>query len=169
MDTFSIRDYCEKTDFDPIHKFLCDYNSKTVAYQLSGTSSSVPKYQLREKLDKIYVRLRYPFIVAGQQSQPIGLAFIEPLVKVCNHQTFHIILWEQKGLTKQVLTRTLRTIFSNPDVSMAICQVTGDECELVTACREVGMEQVGCIPDYYCYDGQLYSEYTFMIKNNNRF
>lgn len=40
---FSIRIYCEETNFDILYDIHCDYASKTLAYQLSGASPYIDK------------------------------------------------------------------------------------------------------------------------------
>lgn len=49
---------------------------------------------------------------------------------------------------------------------MVICKVEGCEKEHVEACRTLGLQQVWCIPEYFCYEGQLYPEYTFIATRN---
>lgn len=56
MDTFSIRTYCEETDFESLYDFYCDYASKTLAYQLSGASPYIDKEKFRDAL-KMHVTI----------------------------------------------------------------------------------------------------------------
>ena len=49
---------------------------------------------------------------------------------------------------------------------MVICRVKGYEKELLDACRKAGLQEVGCIPDYFCYDGAVYPEYTFIARKD---
>lgn len=164
MNIFSIRPYCEESDFDIIYDFQCDYDAKTVAYQLSGASPYIPKKRFRRILQKASKYSRFPFVIADDQDRPIGISMVEQYVRVGKHHTFQIFLWEHKELTEEILRRTLRNIFSSSTVKMAICRVTGNEHALVNACRTLGMEEVGCIPEYYCFEGILYPEYTFISR-----
>jgi len=84
MDTFSIRPYCEVTDFDIIYDFHCDYASKTLAYQLSGASPYIPKEKFRDALKNTCKYSRYPFVVADDGNHPIGISKVEPYVRVEN-------------------------------------------------------------------------------------
>ena len=38
--------------------------------------------------------------------------------------------------------------------------------ETLDACRKAGLQEVGCIPDYFCYDGAVYPEYTFIARKD---
>ena len=166
MNQFTIRPYCEETDFETFYEFHCAHAWKTIVYQLSGASPCIPKEKFRESLQKVNRYSRHPFVVADVQNHPIGYALIEQYVRVANHQTFQIVLWEQPELTEQVLRQTLETIFEGDFVEMAICRVNGNEQELLTACSKISMKEVGCIPKYFCYKGDLYSEYTFIINRD---
>ena len=166
MDTFSIRPYCEETDFDILYDFHCDYASKTLAYQLSGASPYIPKEIFRDALKNTCKYSRYPFVVADDGNNPIGISKVEQYVRVGKHHTIYIKLWKKAELTEQVLAQTMQNIFESRIVKMVICKVEGCEKELVEACRKLGLQQVGCIPEYFCYEGKLYPEYTFIATRN---
>lgn len=166
MDTFSIRFYCEDSDFDTLYEFQCDYDSKTTVYQLSGTSPCIPKEQFRNMIQKVCKHSRYPFVVADGKDHPIGISVVEPYVRVGKHHTIYIKLWKRTELTEAVLIRTLKNLFEGKIVKMVICKVEGCDKELVEACRKIGMKEVGCIPEYYCYEGLLYPEYTFVARSD---
>lgn len=162
MDTFFIRPYCEETDFDTLYDFHCDYASKTLAYQLSGASPFIAKDKFKDALKNACQYSRYPFVVTDSENNSIGISKVEQYVRVGRHHTIYIKLWKKNELTKQVLSQTIQNIFSSRIVKMVICRVEGCEKELVEACQELGLQQVGCIPEYFCYEGQLYPEYTFI-------
>lgn len=166
MDTFSIRPYCEETDFDALYDFQCDYASKTLAYQLSGASPYISKDKFKDALQNACKYSRYPFVVADSENNPIGISMVEQYVRVGKHHTIYIKLWKKTELTDQVLSQTIQNIFKGRIVKMIICKVEGCETELVQACRKLGLQEVGCIPEYFCYEGQLYPEYTFIAKRD---
>ena len=162
MDTFFIRAYCEETDFEILYDFHCDYASKALAYQLSGASPYMSKEEFRDILNKTANYSRYPFVVTDNNNIPIGISKVEPYVRVGKHHTVHIKLWKKRELTEQVLNRTIQNIFDSGIVKRVICKVEGCEKELVEACQKLDLQQVGCIPEYFCYEGKLYPEYTFI-------
>lgn len=71
-------------------------------------------------------------------------------------------------MTEPVLLALLEEAFSHSLLQMVICKVTGENTHLAEACRKVGMEEVGCIPDYHCYEGKLYPEYTFILRREDQ-
>ena len=137
MDTFSIRPYCEETDFDILYDFHCDYASKTLAYQLSGASPYIPKEKFRDALKNTCKYSRYPFVVADDGNHPIGISKVEQYVRVGKHHTIYIKLWKKAELTEQVLAQTMQNIFESRIVKMVICKVEGCDKELVEACRKL--------------------------------
>lgn len=106
MDTFSIRPYCEETDFDTLYDFHCDYASKTLAYQLSGASPYIAKDKFKDALKNACQYSRYPFVVTDSENNPIGISKVEQYVRVGKHHTIYIKLWNKTELTKQVLSQT---------------------------------------------------------------
>lgn len=166
MHTFSIRPYSEESDFNILYNFQNDNASKTVAFQLSGASPFLSEEKFRLILQNACKNSSYPFVVADDNNHPIGISMVDQYIRIAKHHTFHITLWERSELMEQVLHQTLYNIFSGGTVEMAICKVYGYEKDLLNACKKMDLEQVGCIPDYFCYEGLLYPEYTFIAKRN---
>lgn len=168
MSGFLLRPYCESSDFKTLYKAECDYDEKTIAYELCGASPYIPEKRFREILGKANMNSQRFFIVADEGDRPIGYVYTDRCMRIAKHRTIQIRLWTKTELTESILRQTLDSSFSdNLIVNMLIFEVMGNERDLVSACQSVGMEQVGCIPDYFCYEGKLFPEYIFIMKRDS--
>lgn len=159
----SLRRYIEETDFDPIYKAICVLNERTVSYYVSGCSSHPHPDQIRKNLDKE----KYSTVAVDENNHPIGIAYHYYWDRPGKFYKIHVQLWEKQGLAAMVLHQKMVELFSNGRAKMIVCKVPGFDQALLDACRMNHMEQVGCIPDYCCYDGELFPEYIMIMKYHN--
>ena len=168
MENFKIRYYRECTDLRTIYENYCLIAGRTVAYYLSGASPYLTLEDFSNLLRKENEQTYCPFIVVSLEDHPIGIARTSKLDRRCRHYHVSVYLWENVGRTEAVLRRILDTVLSGT-ANMVICQIPGYQTEFLTAARNVGMIQAGCIPDYIFYksvDGapDIWPEYTFIMK-----
>lgn len=163
---FQIREYEEDIDFDAFYEYQCKYDSKVTSYQLSGASPCIPKDEYRAMLREKAKMERYPFVVSDKENRAIGVSIIEQYVRIAKCHDICVKLWDQPQLTEAVLKSTLDRLLEKTQlVKMVVCRVEGWDTFLLNACRNIGMEEVGCIPDYLIWEGELYPEYIFAIRN----
>lgn len=161
---YTIREYCEETDFVPFFEYRNDQNKKTLGYLLSGASPYISEEEARDELWKINQSCRYPLIIADNHDRPIGYAAVLQYVRISRRHDFHVSLWEHLEFTENILKDTLDLILKSSIVDMAVCTVAGYEAALLEACQKLGMEQVGCIPNYEVFEGKAYPKYTFIMQ-----
>lgn len=161
---YTIREYCEETDFATFFKNWNDHNWKTLGYLLSGASPYISEEKARDELQKMGRRCRYPVVIADSQNKPIGCVTVLHYIRISRRHNFHIILWEHPELMENILQETLDLVLNSSIVDMAVCTVAGYEEAFLESCRKLGMEQVGCIPSYEVFEGKAYPEYTFIMK-----
>ena len=163
MENYSMRAYQRETDFETVYERYCDQCFKTTVYQLTGAYPCPEKKEF-EKLVNRAGSGGMQMILNGS-GKPVGYCCLGQLYRVGWHREVFLTLWEQQeALTEPILRELLERAFSLELLKMALCKVTGENAALVVACRKLGMEEVGCIPDYYCYEGKLYPEYTFILR-----
>lgn len=167
MPQFVLREYREHTDFETIYKEICAYAEKTTAYHVTGCSYCPSPEQVKEQLRVQTDYHPQPFVAADDQDHPIGIANPYYRDRPGQYYKIFIRLWEKQELTEAVLRRTLENCFSRKGTKMVICKVMGHETALLEACRKIGMEQAGCIPNYFCYEGNLFPEYIMIMTQEN--
>ena len=167
MKTFTFRTYNEETDFETVYNYHCDYAIKTAGYQLSGASPCATEEMFRESMARIEHRAIKFHIIADENDKPIGIMNLGQYWRIARHRSLNVILWENAELTEEVVRRALDMAFSFTLLRMVVCTVNGNDVRLLDACRNVGMQEVGCIPDYFCYEGEVYPEYKFIIKRED--
>ena len=163
MENFSMRKYQKELDFEVVFEKYCDHCFKTVTYRYHGVSLCPEK----EKFESIINRLagRDLRMILDEDGKQLGYCSLGNVYRVGWHREVFLTLWEQQEeLTEPVLRRLMEEAFSEPLLKMALCKVTGENVPMVEACRKIGMVEVGCIPEYHCYEGKLYPEYTFMLR-----
>lgn len=163
MPDFILRKYHEKTDFAPIYKALCEFSEKSVRFYVSGCSCYPKPDQIRKSIDKP----GYSTVIADNADNPIGVAYHYYWDRPGKFYKIHVQMWENSELATMVLHQKLTELFSNGRAKMIVCKVPGFDQALLDACRMNHMEQVGCIPDYCCYDGELFPEYIMIMKYDN--
>lgn len=160
MDKFTIRDYCEETDFETYYARTNDYRVKTLSQEVCGVSLGVDREEFQQYLRRRSHVHNDPKTVADSQNRPIGYALRAHYSRATRHNAIELMLWERSELTESVLREMLADAFDHGFSSMAVCRFHGWDTYLLSACRNIGMEEAGCIPDDYCYDGKLYPEYS---------
>lgn len=168
MNTFSMRDYNEETDFEVLYDFQMEYTSKTVLqHRFSSVSPYISKERLKEILQNVNRFSRYPCIVADEKDVPIGFSKVDAIDPTGNHRrSIQLSLWKYPELTEQVLQQLTNAIFENNNVTMLICECNAFEHHLYNALINLKYEQVGYIPDYSYYDNKLYGKYTFIKRRD---
>lgn len=163
MANFTLRKYREETDFDPIYNSICEICEKTVSYYVTGCSSHPHPDQIRKIIDKP----NHSTVVTDANDLLIGIAYHYYWDRPGKFYKIHVQLWEKPELATMVLHQKMAELFSNGRAKMVVCKVPGFDQTLLDACRMNNMEQVGCIPDYCCYDGELFPEYIMIMKYDN--
>ena len=163
MENYSMRAYQRETDFETVYEWYCDHCFKTTAYQLHGANPCPEKKEFEKLADRAGSRGMQ--MILDAEGKLVGYCGLGQLYRVGWHREVYLTLWErQEALTEPIFRELLERAFSLELLKMVLCKVTGENTALVAACRKAGMEEVGCIPDYYCYEGKLYPEYTFILR-----
>lgn len=171
MENFMIRAYREETDLQPIHDLFCRHAERTAAYYLSGASPYPTLETISDLMRKESKQNHHPFIVTDPESRPFGIARTSNMERKCRHHHVSVHLWENPELTEAVLCRVLDRLLEGT-AKMVVCQIPGYQEDFLTAARNVGMLQVGCIPDYVFYKSEngttdIWPEYTFIMNKQN--
>ena len=164
MNQYTMREYREETDFERVYEEYCDYCRKTVGYQVHGVSPCPEKTEFEKFVNRVNSGRHFRMIL-NEDGELVGYACLGQLYRVGWHREVFLTLWEQQEeLTEPIFRALMEEAFSSPLLKMALCKVTGENVALVEACRKIGMAEVGCIPEYHCYEGKLYPEYTFILR-----
>lgn len=106
-----------------------------------------------------------PCIVADESGRAVGAAILYRYSRPARSYHLALTLFEQPSLTQAALKEVLDEIFRIGWARMVVCEVPAYYEAWLNACRALGMEEAGCIPDSYCCDGKLYPMYTMIARH----
>ena len=166
MKSIHFREYDESRDFEAIYNAHCDYCLKTTVYQVYGVSPCTPKEELRKKLAVARGMSNELKVIADENDNIVGTFKKGHLYRVPVRCSFNVTFFEDESFMDEAVRNALCNMFSYQNLQTAYCTVTGNSKALVDSCRKAGMTEVGCFPDYFCYEGELYNQYTFMLRRS---
>jgi len=168
MEDFKLRDYRQETDLQILYDNYYTIALQTVAHYLSGTAPCLSQEAFHQSLTRLNICL--PFVIADRDDRPIGIVNVRLRDRGCKYHNFSIYLWEQQELTEKVLIHIFNTVLVG-NTNMMICTIPSCETAHLQAVRNVGMVEVGCIPDHYFRrfsrgEREIWDEYTFIMKRD---